>query len=266
VTPRQNDFAVAASDLSIRYPGERILAVNGVTFTVARGEILSIIGEAGSGKSTLLRTLAGMARRGEPGIPEIVGGGLTVLGVPMRRLGRRKREWLAMTVGYLPQDAGSKLTPHLTVGENVAEPIYSRDQEFDRLEAGTAVATLIDAVRLPLGVMGKFPHELSRGQRQRVALAKSLILEPELLVADDPTMGVDVMVRGPILDVIRDLQREREFSAVVVGHDVREIRRMTNRVAVMQGGVIVGYGQIDDVLSNPHHPYVHSLARAMGYR
>ena len=259
-------MAVAASDLSIQYHGERILAVNGATFTVRRGEILSIVGEAGAGKSTLLRTLAGFAGPGETGVPEIVGGDLTVLGVAMRSLRRRKREWLAMAVGYLPQDAGSQLTPHLTVGENVAEPIYSRDPKFDRLEAGTAVATLIDAVRLPLGVMGKFPHELSRGQRQRVALAKSLILEPELLVADDPTMGVDVMVRGPILDVIRELRQEQDFSAIVVGHDVREIRRMTDRVAVMQAGVIVGMGSIDDVLRNPQHPYVQSLARTMGYR
>ncbi|WP_166871441.1 MULTISPECIES: ATP-binding cassette domain-containing protein [unclassified Salinibacterium] len=259
-------MAVAASDLSMQYPGERMLAVNGVSFGVRRGEILAVVGEAGAGKSTLLRALAGQVKAGEAGLPEIVGGDLTVLGVPMRSLRRRKREWLAMAVGFLPQDAGSGLTPHLTVGENVAEPIYSRDQKFDRLEAGTAVATLIDAVRLPLGVMGKFPHELSRGQRQRVALAKALILEPELLVADDPTMGVDVMVRGPIFDVIRDLQQDREFSAVVVGHDVRELRRMTDKVAVMQGGVIVGFGGIEQVLRNPHHPYVESLARTLGYK
>ncbi|MET1044734.1 MAG: dipeptide/oligopeptide/nickel ABC transporter ATP-binding protein [Microbacteriaceae bacterium] len=259
-------MAVAASDLSIQYHGERMLAVNGVSFGVRRGEILAIVGEAGAGKSTLLRALVGQSKAGEAGVPEIVGGDLTVLGVPMRSLRRRKREWLSMAVGFLPQDGGSALTPHLTVGENVAEPIYSRDQKFDRLEAGAAVATLIDGVRLPLGVMGRFPHELSRGQRQRVALAKALILEPELLVADDPTMGVDVMVRGPIFDVIRDLAQERAFSAVVVGHDVRELRRMTDRVAVMQGGVIVGFGGIEQVLRNPHHPYVESLARTLGYR
>jgi ABC-type glutathione transport system ATPase component len=263
MTPRHGQLAVVTSDLSVRYPADSRSAVNGVSITVRRGEILAIVGEAGSGKSTLLRTLAGHA--GEPGEPVIAGGEATVLGYRMRRLRGRKRIDLQFSVGYMPQDAGTNLYPHLTVGENVADPIYSRDPKFDRLAAGTAVATLIDAVRLPLRVMGKFPHELSRGQRQRVALARALILEPQLLIADDPTMGVDVVVRGAILDAIRDLQTEREFSAVVVAGEVAEIPRMTNSLAVMQGGVLVGYGQYDDVLGKPQHPYVEKLAKTIHY-
>jgi ABC-type oligopeptide transport system ATPase subunit len=108
--------------------------------------------------------------------------------------------------------------------------------------------------------MSKFPHELSRGQRQRIALARALILEPERLVADDPTMGVDVLVRGRILTVIADLQRERRFSALVVGHDLRELRTMTEQIAIMHGGLFVGYGQVDEVLEHPLHPYVTRLA------
>ena len=254
--------AVLADDLTLGY-GDDDVAVNGVSFEIPVGGILGIVGEAGSGKSTLARAVGGQVQHGEKELPKIFGGSLQVFGQDMREISDRKRSRLNLRVGYLPQDGGSTLEPHLTIGENVSEPIYSRDRKFDRHEAGAAVATLIDAVRLPLAVMNKFPHELSRGQRQRVALARALILEPSLLVADDPTMGVDVLVRGRILTVIADLQRERAFSALVIGHDIREMRTMTEQIAIMQGGMIVGLGQVDEVLENPLHPYVERLAESI---
>jgi ABC-type glutathione transport system ATPase component len=251
--------AVRADDLTLAY-GAGDVAVSGATFEIPVGGILGVVGEAGSGKSTLARAVAAQSAFGEGENPHIQGGRLEVLGHDIARSAARKQAGLALRVGYLPQDGGSTLVPHLTVGENVAGPIYQRDRKFDRLQAGAAVASLVDAVRLPLSVMSKFPHELSRGQRQRIALARSLILEPELLIADDPTMGVDVLVRGRILTVIADLQRERRFSALVVGHDIRELRTMTEQIAIMHGGLFVGYGQVDDVLGHPLHPYVRRLA------
>jgi ABC-type glutathione transport system ATPase component len=254
--------AVLADDLTLGY-GDDDVAVNGVSFAIPVGGILGIVGEAGSGKSTLARAVAGQVQHGEKELPKVFGGSLEVFGQDMRQISDRKRSRLNLRVGYLPQDGGSTLEPHLTIGENVSEPIYSRDRKFDRLDAGAAVATLIDAVRLPLAVMNKFPHELSRGQRQRVALARALILEPSLLVADDPTMGVDVLVRGRILTVIADLQRERAFSALVIGHDIRELRTMTEQIAIMHGGMFVGLGQVDEVLNNPLHDYVEKLAESI---
>ncbi|MCU1508428.1 MAG: hypothetical protein QOI02_908 [Actinomycetota bacterium] len=257
--------AVEASDVSIRYGrgSGGHLAVSGATFSIARGEILAVIGETGSGKSTLAAAVAGFAGLGIPTSPEITGGVLTVLGEQMRTLTPRSRDRLLISVGYLPQDAGAALSPRLTIGENVAEPIFSRDRRFDAREAGEAVATLIDAVRLPLAVMGRYPHELSRGQRQRVAIAKALILGPTVLVADDPTAGIDVTVRGAILDIIRDLQRDQNFSALIVSHTISEVRKYSDRVAVMHRGAIVGIGQVDDVLDSPQHEYVGGLARAV---
>jgi ABC-type glutathione transport system ATPase component len=252
------DIAVLADDLTLVYGRDETPAINGVSFQLARGQTLGLIGEAGSGKSTLARAVAAQTAPGEREAPEIAGGRLTVLGRELRS--RRQRDGVALHIGYLPQDGGSSLQPHLTVGENVAEPIFQRDKHFDRLEAGAAVANLIDAVRLPLSVMEKFPHELSRGQRQRIALARSLVLEPELLVADDPTMGVDVLVRGPILQVVAELQKELGFSALIVGHDLRELRTVVDRIAVLHAGLIVGYGTVDDVLAHPLHAYVRRLA------
>ena len=254
--------AVLADDLTLGY-GDDDVAVSGVSFEIPVGGILGIVGEAGSGKSTLARAVAGQMHHSEKPLPKIFGGSLNVFGQDMREISDRNRTRLNMRVGYLPQDGGSTLEPHLTIGENVSEPIYSRDRKYDRLDAGAAVATLIDAVRLPLAVMNKFPHELSRGQRQRVALARALILEPSLLVADDPTMGVDVLVRGRILTVIADLQRERAFSALVIGHDLRELRTMTEQIAIMHGGMFVGLGQVDEVLKNPLHDYVSRLSETL---
>ncbi|MFT4285920.1 MAG: dipeptide/oligopeptide/nickel ABC transporter ATP-binding protein [Protaetiibacter sp.] len=252
--------AVLADDLTLGYGRDETPAINGVSFQLARGETLGVIGEAGSGKTTLARAIATQTAPGEREAPEIRGGRLVVLGEELRGTSARVRDRLALRVGYLPQDGGSSLQPHLTVGENVAEPIFQRDKHFDRVEAGAAVATLVDAVRLPLSVMEKFPHELSRGQRQRIALARSLVLEPELLVADDPTMGVDVLVRGPILQVVAELQRELGFSALIVGHDLRELRTIVDRIAVLHAGLIVGYGPVDEVLATPLHEYVRTLA------
>lgn len=254
------DAAVLADDLTLGYGRDEMPAINGVSFQLAQGETLGLIGEAGSGKTTLARAIAAQSAPGEREGPEIRGGRLSVLGHELRSTTTRGRDRLALRVGYLPQDGGSSLQPHLTVGENIAEPIFQRDKHFDRIEAGTAVATLVDAVRLPLAVMEKFPHELSRGQRQRIALARSLVLEPELLVADDPTMGVDVLVRGPILQVVAELQRELGFSALIVGHDLRELRTIVDRIAVLHAGLIVGYGTVDEVLANPLHEYVRTLA------
>lgn len=254
------DAAVLADDLTLVYPGDETPAINGVSFQLAAGETLGLIGEAGSGKTTLARAIAAQSAPGEREAPYIAGGRLSVLGEEVRSASPRARDRLALRVGYLPQDGGSSLQPHLTVGENVAEPIFQRDKRFDRIEAGAAVATLVDAVRLPLSVMEKFPHELSRGQRQRIALARALVLEPELLVADDPTMGVDVLVRGPILQVVSELQSELGFSALIVGHDLRELRTIVDRIAVLHAGLIVGYGPVDEVLANPLHGYVRMLA------
>lgn len=259
-------LAVHADDLSIRYPGgrnnHRHHAVNGVTFDIPQGEILAVIGESGSGKSSLARAVAGLAGTGGPN-PAITGGSLRVLGKSVRDISQRKRDRLLLGIGYVPQDAGATLDARLTVGENVAEPIYSRDPNFDQLEAGIAVATVIDAVRLPLTTMNSYPHELSRGQRQRVAIAKALILEPSLLVADDPTAGIDVTVRGTILDILSELHKDRSFSALIVSHTVGEVRRFGDRVAVMHRGVIVGIGGVDEVLDAPQHEYVAGLARAL---
>ncbi|QNE42523.1 ATP-binding cassette domain-containing protein [Frigoribacterium sp. NBH87] len=258
---------VVTDDLSLEYPARAgcpaLRAVDGVTLSVAPGEIIAVLGESGSGKSTLALALAGLVGRGRApeGRPRIVGGAARVFGQDLLRASPRRRDRLTAVVGYLAQDDGEALSPDLTVGEAIAEPIYLRDKRFDRREAGRLTSTLVDAVHLPLSVMLKQTWELSSGQRQRVALARSLVLEPSLLVADEPARGVDVLVRQAVLDVIKNLHEDRQFSAVVVTSSVAEARAVTDRVAVMRGGRLVGHGQIDEVLRDGVDPYVKVLAQ-----
>ena len=269
VRMRTYGTVITAHDLSIEYrsatASSRHVAVNGVTFELRAGQVLGIIGASGSGKSTLAMALAGLAdvRPVDDGAPQICGGSLTVLGTPLRRLGKKARRLLTLRVGYLPQDAAQRLNPGLTVAENVAEPIFLRDRRFDQNEAGKLVATLIDAVHLPLSVLGVMTYELSSGQLQRVALARSLVLDPELLVADEPIRGVDIMVRHDVLNVIPELQAARGFSAIVVSSDLSVVEDVAQRIAVLQDGVIVGLGTLEELVNAPEHPYLKGLARAL---
>jgi peptide/nickel transport system ATP-binding protein len=237
--------------------------VTGGSLRVLGEELLGLVGGTGSGKSTLAKVIALKARQGTTtdSFPAISGGSLTVLGRDERTMSHRVRDRLQLRIGYLAQEGAEQLDQRLTVAENVAEPIYSRDRRFSSREAGMAVAMLIDSVRLPLSVMHRHPHELSSGQRQRVALARALVLEPTLLVADEPTRGVDATVRSGVLDVIRELREEREFSALIVSSDLEVTAELTERVVVLDHGSVVGIGPIDDVLHEPYHPYVQGLAR-----
>lgn len=255
---------VAARDLSVRYRGGEghrpTRALTGVSLEIHPGETLAVIGEAGSGKSTLATVIAGLTSRTVPRGPEIVGGSLDVLGIDVRHVGRRDDDELELRVGHVPQDASAVLDPHLTAGENVALPLFQRNPKLAKKIAGGIVAEAIDAMHLTLATIPMYPHELSRGQRQRLAIARALVLEPELLVADEPTTGVDATLRASIVDHLAEVQRRRGFAALIVSSEIGEIRRLSDRLAVLHRGSIVGMGRIDDVLGDPTHPYVERLA------
>jgi ABC-type glutathione transport system ATPase component len=257
------EVVVSARDLSMVYRSSHArpyLAVRGVTLEVRRGEMLGIVGESGSGKSTLAVGIAGLAGSGADSIPRISGGQLEVHGTRLRHIGRRSRDRLTLGVGFLRQDAAERLSPLLTVAENVAEPIYQRDRRFSTREAADAVATVIDAVRLPLSLMNRLPYQLSSGQRQRVALARALVLEPTLLIADEPTRGVDASVRDGVLDALRDLHLNHGLTAIVISSDLAVLSRIAPTIAVMQHGIVVGLGGIDALTAAPENDYLKGLA------
>lgn len=256
--------AVVARDLTVAWPPSgssgAFDALSGVEVSIGHGELVGVVGESGAGKSTFARMIAG---RGAGGFrargPRVVGGELEVLGHRLRRPSGRTIRALGAEVGFLPQHAGRLLDPSLTIAENVSRPIFERAPRFPSRDAGTRAAELIDAVQLPLSVLARYPWELSAGQRQRVAIARSLILQPTIWVADEPTASVDVTTRGPVLDTLFELHSERVFTAVLIGHDAAVMRRMTDRVLVLNRGVLVANGPARDVFRVPEHRYVAAL-------
>lgn len=266
---RDANPAVQVSDLSLSYPahsGARAFAaVDGVSFELGRGQVLALLGESGSGKSTIARFLAGRANEaGEKhGRIRASGGEATVLGMPMRRLRRRAATRLTAHVGFLAQDAGATLTPELNVGDILLQPITERTKRFDREQVGKEIAEMMDIVALPLSKLQEYPYELSKGQRQRVAVMRSLILAPSLLIADEPTLGVDANNRPKIVDLLTWFRERTKASMILVSHDIGMLEAHVHEVLVLQEGHLVGSGDINEIFRQADHAYVQRLATAL---
>lgn len=242
------DVSVRADDVSVSRGGERV--VDGVSFRLARGAALAIMGPTGAGKSTLLEAIAG---RSESGLA-VSGGDLTVEGISARRPGRA-RSSLTYFVGHLPQRAGADLPSRLTVSEVISEPITSRDRRVNARALAVRVATLLDEMQLPLGAATRYPYELSAGMRQRVAIARSLVLDPRLLVADEPYANLDIEVRIAARDAILRRRDESGMATLVVTNEPDVARELNAAVLVLRGGHTVGYGRsADDLLWTPDNP------------
>lgn len=263
------DPAVRVSDLSLAYPahagGREFQALEGVSFTLERGGVMALLGESGSGKSTLTRFLAGRANDVPERAARIkqIGGSAEVLGVPMARLGRRASTRLTAYVGHLGQDAGAKLTPELNVGDILFEPIAERSKRFDREMLGERIAEMMDIVAMPLSKLQEYPYELSKGQRQRIAVMRSLMLDPTLLIADEPTLGVDANNRPRIVKLLEWYRERTQATMILISHDIGMLEALVQDVLVLQQGRPVGQGDINEIFRAADHGYVHQLAQAL---
>lgn len=235
------DVAIRATDLSLARSGERV--VDGVSFTVPHGGALTVMGPTGAGKSSLAALLAGRSR----GDISVIGGDAVVEGIDARRTGRALRT-LTYLVGYLAQGAGGDLPSRLTVAEVIGEPITSRDRRVNGRALALRVATLLDEMQLPLGAAPKYPYELSAGMRQRVAMARALVLDPRLLVADDVFANLDIEVRTTVRDAILRRRASYGMSALIVTNDPDAARELDADVLVLRAGQTVAFGRGADAL------------------
>ena len=249
VRARQTQLAVLARDLSVGHPAGRDAsqrAVDGVSFELPFGASLAVMGPTGAGKSTLVAALAG----GKPVMP-ILGGESWVLDLPVRRLSRMQRRSLTFHVGYLSQGAGVELTPTLTVGELIAEPLTSRDRRLNDRALALRVATLLDEMQLPLGAAAKFPYELSAGMRQRVAVARALVLGPKLFIGDEPLAALDIEVRGAVVAALQRRRDDYGMASLLVTNDADLVHALDASVLVLRHGTVVAQGPRDAVRWSP---------------
>ncbi|WP_330298441.1 ABC transporter ATP-binding protein [Streptomyces sp. NBC_00503] len=227
----------------------RVVAVGGVSVAVRAGETLGVVGESGSGKSTLGRMLVGLL---EPDSGQVRRGGRGVAGV-------------ASGVQMVFQDPVSSLNPRRSIGESIADPLRAPGAAGRRDEAAVRarVGELLVRVGLEAAHYDRYPHEFSGGQRQRVGIARALAPRPRLIVCDEPVSALDVTTQAQVTALLAELQRELGIALVFIAHDLAVVRQVSDRVAVMRGGVIVEEGPVDEVYDRPAHAYTRQLLAAV---
>jgi oligopeptide transport system ATP-binding protein len=234
--------------------GTRVVhAVDGVSFSIAPGEVIGLVGESGSGKTTVGYCIN---RLYEP-----TAGTIRLDGADITHLSRRDLRPHRRRMHIVFQDPYSSLNPRMTCGQIVGEPLRLH-RLARRREVDARVVQLFDSVGLRPELRFRYPHELSGGQRQRVGLARALSVSPSLLIADEPVSALDVSVQAAVLNLLRDLQRELGFSCLFISHDLATVEFLSDRVAVMYLGKIVELAPREELFARPKHPYTQALLSA----
>jgi len=244
-------------NVNIEYPKRgrvpAFKAASDINLEIYPGEVLGLVGESGSGKTTIGRAVVGLLpiKSGELAINE------------KSLSGRKQKELMAIRreIGIVFQDPGSSLNPRWPVGQSIAEPLLLAG--WNHKELTDRVSELLDLVELPRSYRNRYPHELSGGQRQRIGIARALALSPKLLVADEPTSALDVSVQARVLELLQEIQKEQQFATLFISHDLAVVDLLSDRIAVMQHGVIVEQGPKDEILRNPTQDYTKRLIAAV---
>ena len=234
-----------------------VVAVNGVSFELRKGETLGVVGESGSGKSVTAFSIIRLVQ--EPG--QIVSGTIHFQGKDLLALSEEEmRQVRGAGIGFVYQEPMAALNPVMKIGAHIAEALMVHGMA-SRSEARGRAIELLRAVKIvdPERRVDDYPHQLSGGMRQRVMLAIALACRPPLIIADEPTTALDVTVQAQILELLREMKQQFDLSLLLITHDFGVIAETADRVAVMYRGQIVEQGAVRDILRNPQHPYTRGL-------
>ena len=227
-------------------------AVENVTMDIYKGEILSLVGESGSGKTTLGRTVSRLYSK--------TNGDILFNGKPVENYGRKE---FTKKVQMIFQDPQASLNPRMTVGDIIAEGIDIHKMATSKQERMERVYKLLEIVGLNREHASRFPHEFSGGQRQRIGIARALAVDPEVLVCDEPISALDVSIQAQVVNLLKDLQKERNLTLLFIAHDLSMVKYISDRVAVMYRGKVVELGTPEAVYGDPVHSYTKSLISAV---
>lgn len=233
-----------------------VYAARAVSFALHPGRTLALVGESGSGKTTAARLIMREYSPDE--------GRLLFRGAPLGRADARALKAYRSAVQMVFQDPFAALNPTHTIRYHLERPLRLHQKSLNAAQRQAAIVELLERVKLDPGlIMGKFPHELSGGQRQRISIARALAVNPEVIVADEPTSMLDVSVRQGILNLLNDMKAELKLALLYITHDIATARYVADDIMVMYAGQIVEWGDVDEVLDDPRHPYTRLLLSAV---
>jgi oligopeptide transport system ATP-binding protein len=237
-------------------------AVNGVSYTVEEGETLAVLGESGSGKSVTAQAIMGILDS-PPGF--VTGGAVRFRGQDLLAMPEdERRTFRGRNLAMIFQDALSSLNPVFTVGWQIGE-MFRVHEGLSKKEATERAIDLMEQVRIPAARqrVGDYPHQFSGGMRQRIMIAMSIALDPDVLIADEPTTALDVTVQAQIMELLADLQRERKMGLILITHDLGVVADVADKISVMYAGRIVEKAQVGDIYARPAHPYTKGLLESI---